>query len=544
MRQPMVFDRKDKKKIDKRAKRCRRISLPLTALLVVLLLAPWAVRPLFSAQDSVVRLGTNEIPVGFDPAQVWESSGIIFIHNIFECLVMLDPRTNSIVPCLALSWETSDQGKRWIFKLRKNVLFHDGTPFNADAVVFSFQRQLDPESKYRYYEFPLFPEIFGNLEKVEKLDEHTVAFHLNKPFYPFLAALTSTCAAVVSPSAVKKHGKEFSWNPVGSGPYRLTRYEKGRRVIMDKYPGYWRGAASIDRFISIIDNSRRGLQTQFMEHKIDIQMTISISRTVGLKRLSWVGIYRVPLLSLDYIAFNLTRPLLKDRNLRRALLLLWDPRIIRYVYQEYAEPAHSLLPPGLPLRPPATAHRFSLEEAQKILAQRKDKKPLKLTLILTENPGSVTTQIVSLYARNLKKAGIEVKIDPIPNDVFLRRVAAGEYDLASTAWVADYPDPHTFLYPLFSKDLMATGMPTFYSPTPHPVQRDIAEAAAESSSRKREELYKSIVATIRDEAICIPIYHDMTTLLYNKKRIKTLSVDAVGIMSFYNMTLVGANEKK
>lgn len=155
--------------------KCLGRALPV--LLLLTLAAPLA-------SIHTVRGGSWREPVSLDPARAWDDTSSFYIANIFDTLVRLDPRTLKIEPSLASRWETSKDGRDWTFHLRRNVRFHDGTPCSADAVVFSFQRQMDPDNPRREEEFPLFYEIFTFLKEVRKLDTYRVRFRLQNPFSP------------------------------------------------------------------------------------------------------------------------------------------------------------------------------------------------------------------------------------------------------------------------------------------------------------------------------------------------------------------------
>jgi peptide/nickel transport system substrate-binding protein len=191
-----------------------KIKVKSPALLALFILAMAA--PL--AADRVVRSGSLAEPATIDPAQSWDDTSSFYVGNIFDTLVRLNPQTMNIEPLLAVSWETSQDGRTWTFNLRRGITFHDGTPFDADAVVFTFFRQMDPANPNRRDDFPLFAEIFTCLQTVRKTNSQQVQFVLTEPFFPFLAALSVECAAIVSPTAVNKYGAEFARHPVGTGP--------------------------------------------------------------------------------------------------------------------------------------------------------------------------------------------------------------------------------------------------------------------------------------------------------------------------------------
>ena len=173
-----------------------------------------------------------------------------------------------MIPGLAESWETTPDGLTWKFALRRHVKFHDGTPFNAEAVVFNFERWMFEHHPYHKGVFEYWKSMFGGfpgfVKSVEAIDEFTVEFVLEKPMAPFLANLAMPMFGIASPTAIKKHGDDYFKNPVGTGSFRFREWRKDDRVVLERNPDYWGEKALLDRVIfrSIVDNSARLLELQ------------------------------------------------------------------------------------------------------------------------------------------------------------------------------------------------------------------------------------------------------------------------------------------
>ncbi|MCP4150486.1 MAG: ABC transporter substrate-binding protein [bacterium] len=481
---------------------------------------------------SIARSG----PATLDPGLAEDDSSPLYTFNIYEPLVRANPKTSQLEPALAVSWESRQGGNYWVFKLRKKVKFHDGTDFNADAVVFSFDRQIDTKFKFRYGDFVMFREIFPYLKNVKKIDDYTVAFDLEKPFYPFLEALTAECAFIVSPTAVKKFGKDFTNNPVGTGPFTLKKWARGERVTLAAYPRYWRGKPGLDEFVVMLNKDDRVLQSLFRRRKVDILFSFSISRATGLKRQKSVSVYHSPKLSIDYISFNLKNKYLKKKNVRKAIQCLWDKRILRLIFQDYVIAANSLLPPGMPGHNPDLKTAFSIEKALEFLAKEKITGRIPLTFLMLEGP-EITARMLSLFTQRLKQGGFDIKVDTVPAKDYYKRVAAGDYDLANGAWLADYPSPHSFIFPMFSGNLQATGFPNLSQHDDNELKKMVAASSLEGNSEKRTALYKKICRIIHDDALLIPLYHDTADFFYNSDRLEGVTLDVFGTMSLYDLKI-------
>ncbi|MFB0546444.1 MAG: ABC transporter substrate-binding protein, partial [Anaerolineae bacterium] len=138
--------------------------------------------------------------------------------------------------------------------------FHDGTDFNAEAVVFNIERQIDPEHPYHDSgEFPYAEFTWGVIDSLEAVDDYTVQITLKELFAPFLNHLAMHPAAMASPEAIKKYGRDFALNPVGTGPFKFVSWEPGVEVVMEKNPDYWGDAPYIDKVIyrPIIEDQSR-----------------------------------------------------------------------------------------------------------------------------------------------------------------------------------------------------------------------------------------------------------------------------------------------
>ena len=189
-------------------------------------------------------------------------------ENIYDTLVQYQDESTEVEPALAESWKSSDDGLTWTFHLRVGVKFHDGTTFNADAVLFSLNRQHDPSHPFhKVGGTPIYWSDTGLADIVEKivaLDDYTVQIVLNHPYAPFIATLAMGPFAIVSPSAVKKWGEDFTNHPVGTGAFKFVRWDRGDKVVLEVNTDYWGGRPNLDRIIfrSIPDNSVRLIELQ------------------------------------------------------------------------------------------------------------------------------------------------------------------------------------------------------------------------------------------------------------------------------------------
>jgi len=224
-----------------------RLLLGLLVLGLVAAIVPWA--------DAQKRGGTLTIvrptdPVSLDPNLETTAPGAWVYFNMLEGLLTLDEKMQ-VKPALAASYEVMSP-TRVRFKLRPNVKFHDGTPFNAEAVKFVFERQLN--DKGPYYATGTYPYVkgfLGNVAGVEVLDPTTVQIKLKAPLTPFLQYLAHQSLFMFSPESLKKWGKDVVKHPVGTGPFKLESWEPGVRVVLARNDAYWGGAPKIRQEIYV-----------------------------------------------------------------------------------------------------------------------------------------------------------------------------------------------------------------------------------------------------------------------------------------------------
>jgi peptide/nickel transport system substrate-binding protein len=512
----------------------RYIPLALLALLLLDLAVPLSGGPPEAAR--VLRSGSLSEPSSLDPACVWDDTSSFYVNNIFDTLVRLDPRTMKIEPSLASSWETSQDGRTWTFNLRRGVRFHDGTPCGAEAVAFSFFRQMDPANPDRRTAFPMFAEIFTHLTTVKKTGPYQVQFILSEPFFPFLASLTVECAAIVSPTAVKKLGAGFARHPVGTGPFKLNSWQKGKRLVLAANPDYWRGRPAIDEYVDIIEPQSEMLNKRFLDGALDILSTYSISKMVGYKKLDWVQVIAAPYLSVTYVVINSARLPLQRKGVRQALGHAWDPRTLKLVFQDYVLPIHSLLPRGLMEgEDEARPSGFSLAKARELLNKETGGAELQLEFLLLKDDGLIF-QLLSIYAANLKQIGVKLKLTRLEPDVLAARIAAGDFDLAYSGWIADYPDPDSMLSPLLSEPLLKQGFANAATGKRQDLIEKLILARRERNAGQRHAIYRAIDRILIGDGLVIPLYQDKRVIIFNR-RVENIRPNPLGKLYLFDLKM-------
>lgn len=203
------------------------------------------------AEDSLVVALLAE-PVTFDLTQVRDLKSGRVVRRIYEGLTDFVHGTSEIGPGLAESREISDDGLTYTFNLRKGVKFHDGTDFDAAAVIYNWQRQIDPtHPAHGAGVYPLAANYLGNVASMEATDPHTLKVTPKEPMAPFLQYLTQLTVNIASPAAIEKFGADIATNPVGTGPYKLTEWRPGVRAVLTAHEDWWGGDIAIEQLIYV-----------------------------------------------------------------------------------------------------------------------------------------------------------------------------------------------------------------------------------------------------------------------------------------------------
>ena len=245
-----------------------------------------------------------------------------------------------------------------------------------------------------------------------------------------------------------------------------------------------------------------------------------------------------PLFSVTYVVLNSARPRLRSRAVRQALCHAWDPRALTLVFQDHVLPTHSLLPPGLagPAAAAATAPElgFSLAKAKALL--RRDGVPADapLEMVLLRDEGLIF-QVLSMYAKNLKQAGVLLKLTRLAPEEYARRVAAGDYDLAISSWIADYPDPDSMLFPLLSDKLQQQGFATVANAgNRRELLERLRDARRQGDLARRQAAYAAIDRAVIQDGLVLPLFQAKRVIL-SHSRLGAIPANPMGRLLLFDL---------
>lgn len=405
----------------------------LSGMMAVLLVtsgALWAQQP---KGGGTLRIAWEADITGLDPHTSAGLQAQWMVGNIFNSLVTIDENLD-FVPELAESWDTKDDGKTYVFRLRKGVKFHDGTDFDAEAVKFNFLRitaRLDPEEK------PFAAPFFTAVESVEPIDSHTVQFHLKSPSYTLIPALGVYRVGFLqmSPTSYKTYGKkEVHLHPAGTGPFKFARWEQNNIIVLEKNPNYFKaGLPYLDRIEFKIMKEGVTRATALRAGEVDFVTVFPREHADRVAKDPKIRLYRGLDTAHVFIPFNNQRKPFDDPRVRIALMGHGIDRhaIAKTALLGYGNPLWSGIPPGAKDHVDfPEMYPYNPEKAKALLKEAgfDENNPLKYT-IMTHGAEPALPTIATIIKTQLAKIGVDVTVEVLDRPIFLRRLTTTkEYD--------------------------------------------------------------------------------------------------------------------
>lgn len=423
---------------------------------------------------------TEAAPEGFDMVQYTTAvTADAVAETLFNRLVDFKPGTVEVRPALAESWDISPDGLSYTFHLRKGVKFHTTGYFkpsrelNADDVLWSFQRQLDPKHPWHAKSttgFPYFESMgFKDLLKsVEKIDAHTVVFNLTRREAPFLANIAMAFSSIYSAEyadqllEANKAG-DLNSKPIGTGPFIFQRYDKDAQVRFKANPEYFRGKPPADPLILAVTVDSNVRQQKLKANECQVALYPKPDNVPAIKADPNLKIAELAAMTTAYIGMNTTRPYLNDVRVRKAIDMAFDKQA--YVNALFG-PGNALVGVN-PYPPTLLGYNHAMQnpphdpaKARALLKEAGVPDGTVLTLF-TRNGGGPTNPNPMLGAQmmqaDLAKVGIKLDIRVMEWGEMLKRAKNGEHDMVSAGWAGDNGDPDNFLTPMLSCEAAKNG---------------------------------------------------------------------------------------
>jgi len=481
----------------------------------ILRLAMFAAVLLLSLQAGVhaqttLRIGLAEDPDILDPTMARTYVGRIVFASFCDKLFDIDEKLN-IVPQLALSHETSADGKEVMIKLRPGVKFHDGEPLDAEAAKFSLERHLTFPGSFRK------PELAA-LDHVDVVDPLTIKLVLKSPFSPLIAQLTDRAGMIMSPKAAKAQGDKFGLHPVCAGPYKFVERVQQDRIVFEKFADYWnKDNVFIDRvvFLPIVDATvrlanlksggldliERVLATDIKDVRADPRLKLSTAIELGYQGVT-----------LNVGKDKAKGPLSQSAKVRQALDLSIDREAINQVVfngefkpgNQWVNPDHPYYQKAFPIRPRDVA------KAKALLKEAGVASPVSVDFMVPK--GAETEAVAQVIQSMASETGFDMKIRVTEFATSLKQAEAGEYQAFMLAWSGRIdPDGNSYIF-------LHTDAPQNYSAWSNAAaDKALDDARLVTDMSQRKAIYEKLTKAAMEEEPLLYIYHRRILIAHTTK---------------------------
>ncbi|WP_010138468.1 ABC transporter substrate-binding protein [Oceanicola sp. S124] len=472
-----------------------------TALGLALSMGPAAAQ----TPPGVLIVGQIAEPKALDPAAVTAVNDFRILMNVYDGLVRYKSGTLEVEPALAESWEISEDGTTYTFKLREGVTFHDGSAFDAEAVKFNFDRMLKEDHPFHDTgPFPL-AFFFSSVEEVTVIDPLTVEFQLNAPYAPFLSNLAYPTGLIVSPAAVEEYGADYGRHPSGTGPFTFAEWESNTHVILNANGDYWDGAPELETvvFRPITDANTR--TAEMLAGGIDLMVEVP---PVALSEFEGDDFTVVEQAGphVWFLILNAKDGPFAEKAVRQAAnYAVNKTALVENVLEGTAEVAAGPTPPAFAwaYNEALEPYPYDPEKAKALLAEAGMEAP-EVTFFVTEGGSGMLDPVAmgTAIQADLEAVGFDVTIETYEWNTFLGEVnpgLEGKADMAEMAWMTN--DPDTLPYLALRTDAWPDkgGFNSGYYSNPE-VDELLEKARVSTSQDERASLYQEMQAIVQEDA--------------------------------------------
>jgi peptide/nickel transport system substrate-binding protein len=460
--------------------------------------------------QTTLRIGLAEDPDILDPTLARTLVGRIVFASFCDKLFDIDEKLN-IVPQLALSQETSSDGKEVTIKLRPGVKFHDGEPFDAEAAKFSLERHLTMPASFRK------PELAA-LDHVDVVDPLTIKLVLKSPFSPLIPQLTDRAGMMVSPKAAKAEGDKFGLKPVCAGPYKFVERVQQDRIVFEKFADYWnKDNVHIDRIVYLpivdatvrlanlksggLDLIERLLATDMKAVQADPKLKLSSAIELGYQGVT-----------LNIGKDKAKGPLSQSAKVRQALDLSIDRDAINQVVfngefkpgNQWVNPDHPYYQKTFPVRPRDAA------KAKALLKEAGVTGPVSVDFMVPK--GAETEAVAQVIQSMASETGFDMKIRVTEFATSLKQAEAGEYQAYMLAWSGRIdPDGNSYIF-------LHSNAPQNYSAWSNAeADKALDDARLVTDQAQRKAIYERLAKIELDEEAILYIFHRRILIAHTTK---------------------------
>jgi peptide/nickel transport system substrate-binding protein len=485
--------------------------------------------------------GLTLMPSGFDPHVNSSSELGIVLRSVYDTLLYRDPQTKAVVPGLAEKWEVSEDGLTYTFHLKQGIKFHDGTPFDAEAVAANLARIVDPATKSQKAVFLLGPYDHHNV-----VDTHTLEIVLKTPYAPLLDGLSQVYMGIASPTALKKYADDitrYQLFQVGTGPYRMVEYTPGNHIVLRRNMDYKWGPSF---YLPPDPQSVEEIEFKFFQDPATRAPALETGAAQVMGELAptdallfagntQIRLYpqAIPGMPVQFL-MNTKRPPTDIQEVRQALLFATNrTAVVDSVFQQFSPVAYGPISAVTPFYDPRvkTLYEYNTKLALELLgkvgytdsdndkALDKDKQKLKLVMVVAG--WGLLPQIAQKIQSQWRDIGIELELKQVPSFTALIAAAkSGEYNLIVYDAAGLEPSILNTVY-------MSSAPFNWTNYSSGNLDSWLTRATEASDDETRQNMYTAAQNHIMEQALILPI-RDYVNLNGASANLENLTFDAYG----------------
>ena len=494
-----------------------------------------------------------------DPAYARDQANIWAVHQVFSGLVQLNEKLE-ILPCIAKSWEISDDGKEYTFHLRNDVFFHDNQAFiggkgrrvTASDFIYSFNRIVDPGNASPGSWVFNYVTLQNDRYMFTALNDTTLVICLRNPFPPFLGLLSTMYCSVVPIEAVMHYGNDFRKNPVGTGPFMFRMWKEGVKLVLLKNPSFFEfdngtRLPYLDAVAITFLPDKQSAFLEFMKGRLDFISGIESSYkdelltrngTLNPRHTHKIKLITQPYLNTEYLGFLVDPGLKKtntdpvtSRKVRQAINYAFDRvKMIEFLRNNIGTPGTGgIIPKGMPSFDPGKInYQFDPDKARQLLREAGYPNGIGLPVI-TLSTTSDYLDICKYIQRQVEEIGITLKIDIVQPAALKEMKAQAKVSFFRASWIADYPDEENYLSLFYSRNFCPKGPNyTHFSDKTFDILYEKSMSITVDSVRQK--YYRQMDQIIMQEAPVVILYYDQV-LRFVRKGIEGLGSDPMNMLS-------------